>query len=201
MDSLRDLFVEQLRDIYDSENQLVKALPKMAKAASNAELRSAFANHLEQTKEHVGRLETIFSNLDEDPEGETCKGMAGLITEGKEAADSDSGDDVKDAWLIAQAQRAEHYEIAAYGTVRNMASLLDEDEATRLLEETLIEEKQADLLLTQISEQINARAGGERKGEYDKNSMKPMRRTASSASRSQSPSSRQAARASSKRKR
>jgi ferritin-like metal-binding protein YciE len=199
MDSLRELFVEQLRDLYDAENQLVKALPRMAKAASNSELRSAFEHHLEQTKEHVDRLETIFTNLEEDAEGETCKGMAGLIVEGKEAADSDADNDVKDAWLIAQAQRVEHYEIAAYGTVKSMASLLDEEEAAGLLEETLNEEKETDQLLTEISEEINAHAGGERRGDYEKN-MKPMRRSSSGMSRSQS-TSRPSAKASSKRKR
>ena len=199
MDSLRELFVEQLRDLYDAENQLVKALPKMAKAASNDELRSAFEHHLEQTKEHVDRLESIFNNLEEDAEGESCKGMAGLIVEGKEAADSDADDDIRDAWLIAQAQRVEHYEIAAYGTVKSMASLLDEEEAVGLLEETLNEEKETDQLLTEISEEINARAGGERKSAYEKN-MKPMRRSSSGMSRSQS-TSRQSAKASPKRKR
>jgi ferritin-like metal-binding protein YciE len=198
MDSLRELFVEQLRDIYDAENQLVKALPKMAKAASNDELRSGFEHHLEQTKEHVDRLETIFNNLEEEPEGESCKGMAGLIAEGKEAIEADADDDVKDAWLIAAAQRVEHYEIAAYGTVKSMASLLDEEEAAGLLEETLNEEKETDQLLTEISEEINAQAGGERTGELEKN-MKPMRRSSSGMSRSSS--SRQSAKASSKRKR
>jgi ferritin-like metal-binding protein YciE len=199
MDSLHELFVEQLRDIYDAENQLVKALPKMAKAASNDELRSGFEHHLEQTKEHIDRLETIFNNLEEEPEGESCKGMAGLIAEGKEAIEADCDDDVKDAWLIAAAQRVEHYEIAAYGTVKSMASLLDEEEAAGLLEETLNEEKETDQLLTEISEEINAQAGGERSRDMEKN-MKPMRRSSSSMSRSQS-SSRQSAKASSKRKR
>lgn len=196
MDSLRELFVEQLRDIYSAETQLVKALPKMAKAASSTELRTAFENHLKQTKEHVERLETIFTNLDEEPEGETCKGMAGLIAEGKEAIDGDAEDEVKDAWLIAAAQRAEHYEIAAYGTVKSMASQLDEEEAANLLEETLNEEKEADQLLTEISGEINPGAAGERKLERD---MKPMRRSASATSRSQS--SRPSARTASKRKR
>jgi ferritin-like metal-binding protein YciE len=198
MDSLRELFIEQLRDVYDAENQLVKALPKMAKAASNSELRSAFEHHLEQTQEHVDRLETIFNNLEEDADGESCKGMAGLIAEGKEAIEADDND-VKDAWLIAAAQRVEHYEIAAYGTVKSMASLLDEEEAAELLEETLNEEKETDQLLTELSEEINAQAGGERTGEYEKK-MKPMRRSSSGMSRSQT-TSRQSAKASSKRKR
>jgi ferritin-like metal-binding protein YciE len=196
MDSLRELFIEQLRDIYSAETQLVKALPKMAKAASSSELRTAFTNHLEQTRDHVDRLETIFSQLDEEPEGETCKGMAGLIAEGKEAIEADGEHDVKDAWLIAAAQRVEHYEIAAYGTVKSMASLLDEEEAANLLEETLNEEKETDQHLTELSGEINPRAGGERKLERN---MKPMRRSTSGTSRSQT--SRQSVRTASKRKR
>jgi ferritin-like metal-binding protein YciE len=200
MESLRELFVEQLRDIYDAESQLVKALPKMAKAASNDELRTAFEHHLEQTREHVDRLETIFGNLEEDAEGESCKGMAGLVAEGKEAIESDADDAVKDAWLIAAAQRVEHYEIAAYGTVKSMASLLDEEEAAGLLEETLNEEKETDQLLTEMAEEINPEASGERAGNHDRNTMKPMRRSSSATSRSQS-SSRQSARSASRRKR
>jgi len=196
MDSLRELFVEQLRDVYDAEGQLLKALPKMAKAASSSELQTAFKNHLEQTREHVDRLETIFTSLEEEPEGESCKGMAGLLAEGKEAIEADCEDDVKDAWLIAAAQRVEHYEIAAYGTVKSMASLLDEEEAANLLEETLNEEKETDQLLTEISEEVNSRAEGERSSDV---SLKPMRRSSSTTSRSQS--SRQSARSASKRKR
>jgi ferritin-like metal-binding protein YciE len=201
MESLRELFVEQLRDIYDAENQLVKALPKMAKAASSSELRSAYTSHLEQTRRHVDRLETIFSNLDEDPEGESCKGMAGLIAEGKEAIESDCEDEVKDAWLIAAAQRVEHYEIAAYGTVTSMASLLNEEEAAGLLEETLNEEKETDQRLTELSEEINPRAEGEAtSGAYARSSTKTARRTGGSMGRSQS-SRQPGARSASKRKR
>ncbi len=196
MDSLRELFVHQLQDIYSAETQLVKALPKMAKAASSSELRKAFENHLEQTQEHVDRLETIFTSLEEEPQGEMCKGMAGLIAEGKEAIEEEGDDDVKDAGLIAAAQRVEHYEIAAYGTVKSMASLLDEEEAANLLEETLNEEKEADQLLTEISEEVNARAEGERSSHV---SMKPMRKS-TSGSRSQS-SRQSTARSASKRKR
>ena len=198
MNSLRELYVEQLRDIYDAENQIVKALPKMARAASSSELRTAFQNHLEQTREHIDRLETIFSNLEEDAEGESCKGMAGLLAEGKEAIDADGAGDVKDAWLVAAAQRVEHYEIAAYGTVKSMASLLDEEEAANLLEETLSEEKETDQLLTELSGEINPRAEGERSRTLQRD-MKPMRRSSSAASRSQSP--RSTARAAGKRKR
>jgi len=196
MNKLREAFIDELKDLYDAEKQLVKALPKMAKAASSSELQSAFKNHLEQTRAHVERLETIFSQLDEEPEGETCKGMAGLIAEGKEAIEADGEDDVKDAWLIAAAQRVEHYEIAAYGTMKSMASLLDEEEAADLLEETLNEEKETDQHLTELSGEINPRAGGERKLERN---MKPMRRSTSGTSRSQT--SRQSVRTASKRKR
>jgi ferritin-like metal-binding protein YciE len=173
MDSLRELFIQELQDIYDAENQLVKALPKMAKAASSTELRSAFQNHLEQTKEHIERIETIFEGLDEEPEGKPCKGMAGLIAEGKEALEEDMEDDLRDAALIAAAQRVEHYEIAAYGTAKSFASLLDEREAADLLDQTLNEEKEADQLLSEVSEEVNARACGESVTELER---APMRR-------------------------
>ena len=170
MDTLRELFVEQLQDVYSAENQLVKALPKMAKSASSSELRTAFENHLTQTKEHVDRLETIFRNLEEEPEGKMCKGMAGLIAEGKEVIEEEMEDDVKDAALIAAAQRVEHYEIAAYGTLKSMASQLDEEEAVSLLEETLNEEKDADEHLSTISDDVNVRAEGGQVVEEEKRS-------------------------------
>ena len=151
MDSLRELFVEQLRDVYDAENQLVKALPKMAKAASSSELQTAFENHLEQTKEHVDRLETIFTSLEEEPEGESCKGMAGLIAEGKEAIEADCEDEVKDAWLIAAAQRVEHYEITRYGTLIAWAKELGRNDCAAVLEQNLSEEKAADSKLNPLA--------------------------------------------------
>ena len=155
MDSLRELFVEQLRDVYDAEGQLLKALPKMAKAASSSELQTAFKNHLEQTREHVDRLETIFTSLEEEPEGESCKGMAGLLAEGKEAIEADCEDDVKDAWLIAAAQRVEHYEIAGYGCARTFAELLGHSEAHEILQQTLDEEGNTDKLLTGIAAEVS----------------------------------------------
>src|ERR1700681_3129478 len=112
--SLKELYVEELRDIYDAENQLVKALPEMAEAATSDELRSGFEEHLEQTREHVRRLERVFSDLGEKPKGKKCKGMQGLVSEGKEVIDKDFEGEVKDATLISAAQRVEHYEIAAY---------------------------------------------------------------------------------------
>lgn len=158
---LKELYIEELRDIYNAEQQLVKALPKLAKASSSDELRSGFEEHLEQTKGHVKRLEQIFSALDEKPTGKKCKGMEGLIEEGSEMMDEDLEDEAMDAGLISAAQRVEHYEIAAYGCVRTYANLLGEDEAASLLEETLKEEKETDQKLTQLAEQINVEAGGE----------------------------------------
>src|SRR6202049_943569 len=154
-ESLHDLYLEQLKDLYDAENQLIKALPKMAKAASTEELRNAFEEHLEQTKEQAQRLETIFEGMGEKAKGQKCKGMEGLIREGSEVIEEDMAEGVKDAALIAAAQRVEHYEIAGYGTVRTFANLLGESEAANLLEKTLEEEKEADELLGGIAEEIN----------------------------------------------
>src|SRR5579872_7064739 len=127
--TLRELYIDELRDIYDAEKQLVKALPKMAEAASSDELRAGFEEHLEQTKGHVQRLEQIFTALGEKPTGKKCKGMQGLVSEGSEMIDEDFEDEVRDAGLISAAQRVEHYEIAAYGTVRTYATILEEQEA------------------------------------------------------------------------
>src|SRR6202011_252555 len=156
--ALRELYVEELRDIYDAENQLVKALPEMAKAATSQELRSGFENHLEQTKEHVRRLEQVLNELGEKAKGKKCKGMQGLVSEGKEIIEEDFEDDVRDAALISAAQRVEHYEIAAYGTVRTYAEILGERNAVSLLEKTLQEEKETDEKLTEIAEGINVQA-------------------------------------------
>jgi len=156
--SLKELYIEQLRDIYDAENQLVKALPEMAKAATSEELRSGFENHLEQTKEHGRRLEQVFKDLGEKAKGKKCKGMQGLIAEGKEVIDEDFEDEVKDAALISAAQRLEHYEIAAYGTVRTYAEILGQHNAASLLEKTLEEEKETDEKLTELAEGINVQA-------------------------------------------
>jgi ferritin-like metal-binding protein YciE len=154
---LRELYIDELKDLYSAENQLVKALPKMAKAATSADLRSGFEEHLEQTKGHVQRLETIFQQLEESPKGKKCKGMEGLIEEGAEAIDEYEGD-VRDAALIGAAQRVEHYEMAGYGTVKAMAEELGESEQASLLNETLEEEKATDEKLTELSGDINAQA-------------------------------------------
>jgi len=156
--SLKELYVEELRDIYDAENQLVKALPEMAKAATSEELRSGFDDHLEQTKEHVRRLEQVLNEMGEKAKGKKCKGMQGLVSEGKEIIEEDFEDDVRDAALISAAQRVEHYEIAAYGTVRTYAEILGEQNAVSLLEKTLEEEKETDQKLTELAEGINVEA-------------------------------------------
>ena len=154
LDSLRTLWIEEMRDLYNAETQLVKALPKMAKKATNPELREAFENHLEETKNHVQRLEEIFGRLGKKPSGKTCKAMKGLIEEGAEMLQEDGPDSVIDAGIIASAQRVEHYEIAGYGVVRTFAAILGEDEAEDLLQETLDEEGAADETLTEIAEGI-----------------------------------------------
>lgn len=154
-ESLHDLYLEQLKDLYDAENQLIKALPKMAKAASSEELRNAFEEHLEKTKEHARRIETIFEGMGEKAKGQKCKAMEGLVKEGGEVIEEGMEDGVKDAALIAAAQRVEHYEMAGYGCVRTYASLLGDSEAANLLEQTLQEEREADELLGGIAEQIN----------------------------------------------
>ena len=154
MQDLQDLFVEQLRDLYNAENQLLKALPKMAKAATNEQLSAAFEEHTEQTREHVARLAQIFENLEEKPTGKVCKAMKGLIEEGKEAMEEDAAPEVMDASLIAAAQRVEHYEIAGYGTVRAYAELLGDTRAAKILQKTLDEEGQTDKKLTALAEDV-----------------------------------------------
>ena len=157
--SLHDLYIDELKDLYSAENQLLKALPKMAKAASAPELQTAFEDHLEETQGQVRRLERIFKKLDASPKGKKCKAMEGLIEEGKEVIEEDADPAVRDAALIAAAQRVEHYEMAGYGCVRTYARLLGYDEAADLLQETLDEEGAADKKLTKLAEaSINAEA-------------------------------------------
>ena len=154
LDSLRTLWIEEMRDLYNAENQLVKALPKMAKKASTSELKEALESHLEETRGHVERLDEIFQKLGKKPTGKTCKGMQGLIEEGSEMMNEDGPDSVIDAGIIAAAQRVEHYEMAGYGAARTFASILEQDEAEDLLQETLDEEGAADDKLTEIAEGI-----------------------------------------------
>ncbi|HVJ27877.1 MAG TPA: ferritin-like domain-containing protein [Vicinamibacterales bacterium] len=152
MGTLHDAFLDELRDTYDAEKQIIKALPKMVKAASSPELRSAFEMHLEETRGQVARLEEVFGALGEKVRGKHCDGMAGIIEEGKSAMEEDFDDSTMDAALIASAQRVEHYEMAAYGTLVAWAKVMGHNEALGLLEETLEEEKATDSKLTQLAE-------------------------------------------------
>jgi ferritin-like metal-binding protein YciE len=152
--SFDDLYVQQLRDLYSAETQLVEALPMMADAATHVELKRAFQDHLAVTKRQQQRLEQLFQRLGQDPGGHTCQAMKGLIKEGNEIIGADADPAVRDAGLIAAAQRVEHYEMAGYGTVRTFAERLGRTDDARLLQETLDEEGDADKLLTQIAEQV-----------------------------------------------
>lgn len=156
--SLRELYIDELRDLYNAETQLVKVLPKMAKASGNERLRKAFEEHLRQTSDQVSRLEQIFEQLEEKPSGKKCLGMVGLVKEGAETMGEDYAADLKDAAIIGAAQRVEHYEMAGYGTVRAIAELLGENEHVSLLNQTLEEEKQADKKLTELAREINPKA-------------------------------------------
>jgi len=157
--SLKDLFIEELRDIYHAEGQLVKALPKMAKTVNNSDLKAAIEQHLEETKGQVERLERVFEAIGEKARGKKCEGMAGLIDEGKEWMDEEADPDVLDAGIIAAAQKVEHYEIATYGCLCTWARQLELEEAADLLHQNLEEEKAADTKLTELAEShINAQA-------------------------------------------
>lgn len=158
INSLRDLLIDELRDLHNAENQLIKALPKMAKAASHEELKEGFKTHLEETREHVDRLERCFKILGEKARGKKCHAMEGLVEEGKEAIEEDAPDAIRDAKLIGAAQRVEHYEIAAYGTARSFAQTLGETKVADLLQETLDEEGETDKKLTALAETINEEA-------------------------------------------
>jgi ferritin-like metal-binding protein YciE len=151
LSSINDVLLHELQDLHSAETQLVSALPKMAQAATNDELRQAFEHHLDETRDHVRRLDEMLGQLGATAGGEKCKGMAGLIAEGEETISAQGDPTVKDAALISAAQRVEHYEIAAYGTARTLADQLDLDEAKDLLDQTLEEEGQADKLLTKIA--------------------------------------------------
>jgi ferritin-like metal-binding protein YciE len=166
-DSLQELYVDELKDIYSAEKQLTKALPKMAKAATSPDLKNGFTKHLEQTKGHVQRLEQIFTLLGKKAGGKKCMGMEGLVKEGSEIMGEDFEDDVMDAALISAAQRVKHYEIAAYGTVSAYADLLGESKHASLLRQTLEEEKQTDQKLTELSKRINVAANEGGSGDAD----------------------------------
>lgn len=159
LETLHDLWVHELKDLYSAERQLVQALPKMAKAATSEELRTALENHLAETEEQAARIEQILESFDESPRGQKCAGMEGLIEEGKDFLKEEADDDVLDAGIIVNAQKVEHYEIATYGAVVEYARMMGHTDALQLLEQTLQEEKNADQLLNQLAEGgINALA-------------------------------------------
>jgi ferritin-like metal-binding protein YciE len=197
MNSLRELYVEELKDLYSAETQILKALPRMIKAASNSDLQRAFTQHERQTQQHVKRLERIFKMLDESTRGKKCKGMEGLLEEGQELIKERPEPEVLDAGLIAAAQRVEHYEIAGYGTVRTYARQLGEEEQATLLQQTLDEEGETDKLLSSLAESsinieaeqadddemsesgsMNGRSGGARRAGATKRSTRGKRTTA-----------------------
>jgi len=154
LNTLHELYINELRDLYNAENQLLKALPKMAKGASSQELKNAFEKHLEQTETHVERLEQVFKELDEKPKGKICHGMKGLVEEGSEILGEEGEESVLDAGIIVAAQKVEHYEIAAYGSVRTFANLLGQNEAAELLQATLDEESETNELLNELAQGI-----------------------------------------------
>ncbi len=161
LESLEDLFHDELKDIYDAEKQLTKALPKLAKKATADELREAFEEHLQQTQQHMERLEQVFDQLGMPARGKTCKGMKNLIAEGEDMIGDAEDDATRDALMIAAAQKVEHYEIAAYGTLRTWANLLGNTDIAGILEDTLEEEKETDQKLTEIAESFVNEAANE----------------------------------------
>ncbi|HEY9465760.1 MAG TPA: ferritin-like domain-containing protein [Vicinamibacterales bacterium] len=189
MGTLHDAFVDELRDTYDAEKQLTKALPKMAKAANSPELREAIESHLEETRQQVTRLEQVFESLDEKAKGKHCDGIAGIIQEAQAIMQEDFDESTADACLIAAAQRAEHYEMAAYGTLVAWARAMGHDDAADLLQETLDEEKAADEKLNSLAEGgINEEAAAGAHGEDEEEEGEPVgagasRRSSSSSSR------------------
>jgi ferritin-like metal-binding protein YciE len=186
MQSMRELLADEMRDLYDAEKQMVKALPKMAKTSSNEELRQALENHLEQTKGHVQRLEQAFQMLDEKARSQPCKAMKGLIEEGKETMGEDLTDPLMDSAIICAAQKVEHYEMAGYGTVSSWARSLGLDDVAELLEATLAEEKEADEKLTQVAGEVFNEAEtalGVIPGEEDQEQMGAERKGVTSRSR------------------
>jgi len=181
--TMKELFLDEVRDLYDAEKQLTKALPEMAKAAWSLELRTAFEEHLEQTKNHVTRLERIFDEMGEKPTGKKCAAMTGLIKEGNEMVDQSEETAVRDAGLIAAAQKVEHYEISGYGSAMTHAEILGNSKAVRLLEETMHEETATDKRLTALAQNmINNEAAG-RSNTAGSGSIRPMTRTAGGFSR------------------
>lgn len=158
IESLDDLLLHEMQDIYDAEHQLTEALPEMEKAASSSDLKKAFKSHLEQTKNHIQRLEEAFEMIDKKAKREKCVAMQGLVKEGSKMIEEDAEPAVKDAGLIAAAQRVEHYEMAGYGTLRTFAYLLGHQDVARIFQQTLDEEEMTDKQLTEIANKINVKA-------------------------------------------
>lgn len=158
LDTMQQLLLDELKDIYSAEKQITRALSKMAKGTSSSELKQAFQDHLEQTKGHIERLDQAFEILGKKGRAKTCQAMQGIVEEGNEMLSETEKGDVRDAALISAAQRVEHYEMAAYGSVRNYAKLLGHEDVAKLLEQTLEEEKATDEKLTRIAEQVNTQA-------------------------------------------
>jgi ferritin-like metal-binding protein YciE len=156
--SLQQLYLEQLRDLYDAEQQIIKALPEMIDAATSTELKDGLTEHLEVTRTQASRLEQIFEDLGEKAKGEKCKGIRGVLEESSDLVGKIDDPDLRDSAIIASAQRVEHYEMAGYGTARTFATLLRQEEASKLLQQTLDEEKEADQTLTELAEEINLEA-------------------------------------------
>lgn len=181
INSLQELYVEELQDLYDAEHQIIKALPKMIGKAESEELKDALTEHLEITKEQAKRIERIFSEMGEKAKAEKCKGMQGIIAEGDDLIGDIEDSGVRDAAIIAAAQRVEHYEMAGYGTARTYAEQLGEDEAANLLQQTLEEEKEADEKLTTLASEINQEAaeGAEEEAEVQPRTSRTSRSTSS----------------------
>jgi len=158
LESLHELYTKELHDMYDAENQIVKALPKLVESSKSTQLRNALSQHLEQTRGHVQRLERILRMHNEDVKGEKCKGLEGIIDEGKDIIKHDENPDARDAGIVAGAQKVEHYEMASYGSLRTWAQQMGHTEAAQLLQQTLDEEKEADKKLTEIAQQLNVEA-------------------------------------------
>ena len=193
MESLQELYVDELKDLYSAEKQLVKALPKMVKNATNPELKEAFSNHLDETEGHVQRLEKIFQMLGEKAGGKKCKGMEGLIEEAKELLEEDASEEVLDAGLISKAQHVEHYEMAGYGTVRTYAEQLGFADQAKLLQQTLDEEGKANELLTQIAESsvnLEAEEGSEEEESTSRSDRQVSRSVATEGTRARGTSGR-----------
>jgi ferritin-like metal-binding protein YciE len=157
-ESLHPLYLDELRDLYDAENRILKALPKMIEASNSPDLRSALSKHLEESRRHLTRLEQVFSLHNEEPKGGICKGLKGILDEGEDILGHDENPNVRDAGIIAVAQKVEHYEIASYGTARTWARLIGHTNAAQILDQTLDEEKSADSRLTQIAQSLNIQA-------------------------------------------